>query len=353
MTRILSTWPATLACAAFAIAFGSGPLRAQTARAAGIQSQIHRFEQEIDKAGFRQRRLTHLRLRHLLGLPLRSANDDPARLTDAQRELVLLPNLQQERETALAEVESSVIELQRLGAELDAIAPGRHGVVGGSDHGQALAAPLAETGPGPRRGAHELQPQSARRPQRPVAHEDTAAATSEHPSGPEGGPLFGDASESGELVLIDGSGDDSLVGRTLLEAGVEMMRQQERMLAAGRPTEAEDLGRRAREHIERARTTLLRFADAPPGQNLVERFFLARAEERLGNYEAAYKLYLHVQQHDRVADGEGGVLGPWGRAADFASSVMRWRDDLSAFQPDLNVRVPWQDQADATTEAGR
>ena len=324
----------------------SGYGLAQTGYAQGLRDQIARDQDQLEREGYRLARLVQLRMRVLLGLSIPPA-EDPARLSDRQREIVRSPDVHAQRAALLAEVEETQRVRDRLTHKLRSMPRSHTGHAGKPDHSMA-AAPIGETAAPKSMSDHEGM-------QREVhghgdAHHAAAHETPRHRDRHGHGdsrhePVVPELSPDSRVVLGRPSADNARIGFSLLEAGRMMLLAAAEEDKRGRPDEAEARRKSARERLERARDALQDF-ERGGRKRVVEIFHLARAEELLGNRERASKLYRDVQKLDTrsidVADGARQTYGPWALHAQFANELLGMKHDMQGWAlPFESVTTPW------------
>jgi hypothetical protein len=246
---------------------------------AAAQRQLAHLDGELAEAIARTARLIDLRVRHDLGLRIEA--ESWFRLSDAERETG--------GETGRKLLEQLNVELERLGAQHSALERSVE-VARRSAAEQAISVHVEAAGSRPSVAPAILH--------QPAEEEPVAPPTDQRPAMTERPPAARPRS-----VLVKGSIDHGLVGRSLF--------------AARRYAEAK---------------AELELVCRGPDPEFADQFLLARCHERLGEVEAARKLYLLIEAKDTKEGGPAGG-GPWAQSARTARRTMTWVADRGSWQP--------------------
>jgi tetratricopeptide (TPR) repeat protein len=246
---------------------------------AAAQRQLAHLDGELAEASARTARLIDLRVRHDLGLRIEA--ESWFALSDAERETG--------GETGKKLLEQLHVELERLIAQHSALERAVE-VARRSAAEHAVAVHVEAAG--------SLPSVAPAIPPDPAPAELVAPPTGPRPAEIERLPA-----SRPRAVLVKGSIDHGLVGRSLF--------------AAKRYAEAK---------------AELELVCRGPDPEFTDQFLLARCHERLGETEAARKLYLQIEARDTKEGGPAGG-GPWAQSARTARRAMTWVADRGLWQP--------------------
>lgn len=320
--------------------------------------ELTRTQQALQQNRSEVERLTELRMRHDLGLPVTDTGDYFKATTPASSEALERLQLQLRQEDAatadlLSRFNKQKGEFERLRADAAALAARTR------EDDEWVAVPQ----PGSRAGANRPRTGS----DRPIPFAEGASI----PAAPGGetaatpAPLQIVPNLDAVKAKIHGSTDHGRVAQALYRAGLSRLDLANALAAQGQQEAALELDLKAKDLLQRALDELKpRLADKNPdfvdlfyqGKCLELLFKIARRREGLSlradaaeyqrREQQVREPFLLIAARDVIKKGEGSnteVLGPWGRAAQAAMEHFRWMNQNANYAPRTAIEsITWE-----------
>ena len=321
--------------------------------------ELNRTQQSLQQNRSEVERLTELRMRHDLGLPMTDTGDYFKATTPASSESLERLQLQlRQEDTATADLLSRFNkqkgEFERLRADAAALSAKTR------EDDEWVAVPQ----PGSRAGGN--------RPRNPAEQPIPFAEGSSIPAAPGGETAVLPAGTVQMVQNLDsvkakihGSTDHSRVAQALYRAGLSRLDLAQALVAQGQQDAAAELDLKAKDLLQRALDELKpRLTDKNPefvdlfyqGKCLELLFKIARRREGLSlrgdaaeyqrREQQVREPFLQIAARDVIKKGEGSnteVLGPWGRAAQAAMEHFRWMNQNANYSPRTAIdSITWE-----------